>query len=158
MPDYSPAAIANAFVNYAGHPLPQMKLQKLTYIADGWNLAIAGVPLVNTQPEAWDNGPVFRSIWNRVRDLGVTAAGKVRDYDGSVPEVVLTADEAAVVRHVWNKYGSKSAYELSAMTHQPNTPWTRAYYGGGRNSRITNEDVRSHYLALAQAGRAAAAG
>lgn len=153
MPDYAPAAIANAFVDLAGHSLPQMKLQKLTYIADGWNLAIAGVPLVNVQPEAWDNGPVFRGIWDRIRDLGVTVAGKVRDYDGSVPVAQLSPSEEAVIQHVWRKYGGKSAAELSAMTHQPNTPWTRAYYSKGRNARIPNDDIRAHYLALAQAGR-----
>jgi uncharacterized phage-associated protein len=152
MPNYSPAAVANAFVDLAGHVMPQMKLQKLTYIADGWNLAIAGVPLVDSQPEAWDNGPVFRSIWNRIRDLG-TSGGKIRDYDGSVPSARLTAQEQAVVQHVWTKYGGKSAYQLSEMTHQPNTPWTRAYYGRGRNAVISNDDIRAHYLALAQAGR-----
>lgn len=154
MPDYAPAAIANAFVDLAGRSLPQMKLQKLTYIADGWNLAIAGVPLVNAQPEAWDNGPVFRSIWDRIRDLGLSSTGKIRDYDGSVPEAALSVDENAVLQHVWRKYGAKSATELSAMTHQPNTPWTRAYYLRGRNARIPNDDIREHYLALAQAGRA----
>lgn len=117
MPNYHPAAIANAFVDIAGRPLPQMKMQKLTYIADGWNLAIADVPLVNAQPEAWDNGPVFRSIWNRIRDLGTTLTGKVRDYDGEVPEADLTQDEAAVIQHVWRKYGNKTALELSSMTH-----------------------------------------
>lgn len=156
MPNYHPAAIANAFVDIAGRPLPQMKMQKLTYIADGWNLAIADVPLVNAQPEAWDNGPVFRSIWNRIRDLGTTLTGKVRDYDGEVPEADLTQDEAAVIQHVWRKYGNKTALELSSMTHQPNTPWTRAYFERGRNAIISNDDIRAHYLALAQAGRALA--
>lgn len=152
MPNYSPAAVANAFADLAGHAMPQMKLQKLTYIADGWNLAIAGVPLVDAQPEAWDNGPVFRSIWNRLRDLG-SASGKVRDYDGSTPTAAFTDPERAVVQHVWNKYGQKSARELSDLTHQPNTPWSRSYYGRGRNAVIPNDDIRAHYLALAQAGR-----
>lgn len=134
--------------------MPQMKLQKLTYIANGWNLAIAGVPLVDVQPEAWDNGPVFRAIWNRIRDLG-TRDGKVQDYDSSVPKAPLNAQERAVVQHVWSKYGGRSARELSDLTHQPNTPWTRAYYAGGRNAVIPDTDVREHYLALARAGRVA---
>lgn len=156
MPNYSPAAIANAFVDLAGHAMPQMKLQKLTYIANGWNLAIAGVPLVDAQPEAWDNGPVFRSIWNRLRDLGPTLRGKVRDYDGSTPEAKLMPEEEAILQHVWNKYGSKTANELSDMTHQPNTPWTKAYYSQGRNAKISNAEIMNHYLALARAGRAIA--
>ncbi len=155
MPNYSPAAVANAFADLAGSAMPQMKLQKLTYIANGWNLAIAGVPLVDAQPEAWDNGPVFRSIWNRVRDLGRTN-GKVLDYDGSPPTAALTDQERALIQHVWKKYGEKSAGELSDLTHQPNTPWSRAYYDRGRNAIIPNEEIRAHYLALAQAGRVSA--
>lgn len=153
MPEYTPVAIANAFVDIAGHAMPQMKLQKLTYIAHGWNLAITGCPLVSATPQAWDNGPVFRQIWDRIRDLG-TSGGKIRDYDGSIPKANLTPSENAIIQHVWNKYGAKSATELSDMTHQPNTPWTRAYYGRGRNASIPNEDIQAHYLALASAGRA----
>lgn len=153
MPDYNPAAVANAFLGLAGHAMPQMKTQKLTYIAHGWNLAIAGEPLVDAQPEAWDNGPVFRSIWNRIRDLGVTASGKIKDYDGSVPLANFTPQERAVIQHVWKKYGSKTAKELSALTHQSGTPWTRAYYERGQNAKIPDPVIRSHYLALARAGR-----
>lgn len=156
MPEHSPAAIANAFVDIAGHAMPQMKLQKLTYIANGWNLAISGQPLVNTTPQAWDNGPVYRQIWDRWRALGTTG-GKIHDYDRSIPSARLNASERAILQHVWNKYGAKSAEELSDMTHQPGTPWTRAYYGRGRNAYIPNEDIRAHYLALAKAGRDAVA-
>lgn len=152
MPNHSPAAIANAFVDIAGQAMPQMKLQKVTYIADGWNLAIAGVPLTDAQPEAWDNGPVFRSLWNRLRDRGFVG-GKVMDYDGSIPAASLSSQEQAIVNHVWNKYGLKTARELSELTHQPNTPWSQAYYSRGRNASISNESIRTHYLALAQAGR-----
>lgn len=155
MPNYSAAAVANAFAGLSDDAMPQMKLQKLTYIADGWNLAIAGVPLVDAQPEAWDNGPVFRSIWNRMRDAG-SHRGKIRDYDGSVPTASFTPDERAVIEHVWKKYGHLSARELSDLTHQPNTPWSRAYYNRGRNAVIPKEEIRAHYLALAQAGRVAA--
>jgi len=155
MPNYSPAAVANAFVDLSSVAMPQMKLQKLTYIADGWNLAISGQPLVDSNAEAWDNGPVFRSIWNRIRDLG-THSGKIRDYDGSFPQAPFSPQERAVVEHVWRKYGDKSARQLSDLTHQANTPWTRAYYGRGQNAVIPKEDVRTHYLALAQAGRALA--
>ncbi len=154
MPFHSPAAIANAFSDLAGAQLPQMKLQKLAYIAHGWSLAVLGTPLLDAQPEAWDNGPVFRSIWNRIRDFGMRG-GKVQDYDGTLPVANLSEQERSIIHHVWNKYGRYSATELSDMTHQPNTPWSRAYYGRGRNAVIPNGEIQQHYLALAQAGRAA---
>lgn len=156
MPEFPSAAIANAFVELNGGPLPQMKLQKLTYIAHGWNLAISGQPLVSDVPEAWDNGPVFRLIWDRIRDFGLTMQGKVRAPSGEVYTAALSPQERAVINHVWNKYRGFSQFDLSDMTHQPGTPWTEAYFGRGRNSPLSNATIRQHYHELALAGRGAA--
>lgn len=153
MADYPSAAIANAFVELNGRPLPQMKLHKLVYIANGWNLAIAGQPLTADRPEAWDNGPVFRLIWDRIRDYGLSSAGKIRKPDGGEYSAPLSRDERAVVEHVWNKYKGFGQFALSDMTHQPGTPWTKAYLERGRNAVIKDEDVREHYRQLALAGR-----
>lgn len=154
MPHHEAAAVANAFVDLAGVRMDQMKLQKLSYMAHGWTLAIADEPLIHEVPEAWDNGPVFRSIWNAIRDRGLSRAGKIVDYSGSEISADFSRDEAEILRHVWQKYGGYSARELSAMTHEPETPWWRAYFDHGRNQPIMNNDVRTHYRELAFAGRA----
>lgn len=54
MPAASPA-IANQFIPLAlhdGRPLTNMHLQKLVFIAHGWNLAIRNLPLTEDDPEA----------------------------------------------------------------------------------------------------------
>ncbi len=40
MPQFDPRAVANEFLKLNGGPMNQMKLQKLVYMAHGWNLAI----------------------------------------------------------------------------------------------------------------------
>jgi uncharacterized phage-associated protein len=137
--------------------MPQKKLQKLTFIANGWNLAITNQPLVDEEAEAWDNGPVFRDIWSKIRDLGTDARGQILDYGRNPVAENLTPVERQVVEHVWRKYGSFSADTLSDMTHQEGTPWTNAYFGRGRNARIRNDEVREHYRGIALAGRTTAA-
>ncbi len=147
------ASIANAFVDLAGTPLPQMKLHKLTYMAHGWNLAIANEPLVDDSPEAWDNGPVFRLIWDRIRDYGTDAHGHILRHTGQPFSADLSEQQRDIIRHVWNKYRNFSAFQLSDMTHQPGTPWTEAYFNQGRNTVLSNDAIRRHYQQLAMAGR-----
>ena len=64
---YSAKAIANAFLQRAFNEkkaIGQLKLQKLVYIAHGYYLALTGGnPLVNEPFEAWDYGPVNRTLY-----------------------------------------------------------------------------------------------
>ena len=134
--------------------MPQMALHKLTYMANGWHLAITGEPLVSDKPEAWDNGPVFRIIWDRIRDYGTNRAGKILKASGDPFEVELTPREAKILEHVWKKYKKYTPFQLSDMTHKPGTPWTKTYFSKGRNAVIEDDLVREHYRQLALAGRA----
>jgi uncharacterized phage-associated protein len=156
MPGYDPRAIANEFLKLAGNrPINQMWLQKLVYIAHGWNLAINHEPLVDGRIEAWDGGPVIRRIWNHLRDFGRSReTGLLQQNEGEPFQARLTPSEQDVIRHVWKRYGSYSGRELSEMTHQEGTPWSNAYFGRGRNARLLDTDIEQHFTDLALAGRA----
>jgi uncharacterized phage-associated protein len=61
MPGWS-HEIANEFIRLAaeeGRTFDPMQLQKLVYIAHGWNLASFNQPLTGDRPEAWEFGPVY---------------------------------------------------------------------------------------------------
>jgi uncharacterized phage-associated protein len=164
MSDWSPA-VANEFIRRGladGHPFTQMQLQKLVYIAHGWNLAITGKPLTVDNPQAWDYGPVYRPLRNALRDYGSAAVKqeiKNRDFfpgvfddDPDKPAVAsLDADERQVIDRVYRDYGRFHAYQLSALTHEAGTPWTRVYSNGaGRSNEIGAELIREHFIGLAQ--------
>ena len=158
MPNHSPLAIANEFLRrHSGTTIPaQVQLQKLVYVAHGWNLAVNGAPLVSEMPEAWDNGPVFRTLWNHMRDFGFgSRTGLLEDPLTRRPiKEALAAEEAGVIEHVWSRYRHYTGLELSRMTHEPGTPWTGTYFTRGRNAPIPNELVRRYYTDLALSGRA----
>ena len=165
MPRQLPQAVANEFIRRfrEGHPgwgsPNQTWLQKMVHIANGWNLAVNGEPLVSQPPEAWDNGPVFRAIWNHLRDWGYNVSGLMGPAGSQTPfHADLTESEKAVIDHVWKRYADYSGRELSAMTHEADTPWTKAYFGRGQNARLNEEEIRGHYINLALAGRGQAAG
>ncbi|TMM48277.1 Panacea domain-containing protein [Qipengyuania marisflavi] len=151
---YDARAIANEFLKLKEGPANQMWLQKLVYIAHGWNLAINGEPLVEDRIEAWDGGPVLRIIWNHLRDLGFNAkGGLLGKAEGKPFKAELSGSEKAIIRHVWKRYGSYTGNDLSRMTHQEGTPWSNAYFGMGRNAALKNDDIKQHFTELALAGR-----
>ena len=151
---HDPRAIANEFLKLkVGQPINQMWLQKLVYMAHGWNLAINGEPLVSGRIEAWDGGPVMRAIWNQMRDLGRNANGLFGMAPDQPYGADLTDSERAVIEQVWQRYGGYSGRQLSDMTHQEGTPWSNAYFGRGRNAKLLDEDIKQHFTELAIAGR-----
>jgi uncharacterized phage-associated protein len=166
MPNFAPEAIANAFLSKQGGlgRLTQMQVQKLVYIAHGWMLGLAGQPLVGMEPEAWDRGPVFPTMRDRIKFSGSSPIRSlIHENDGnpfarlgegnrgSVFEAQMSPYEQSVLDHVWSRYGSFSAFKLSDLTHLPSTPWSQVYKDGvGRNSPISNELIQGHYNELAK--------
>ena len=155
MPRYSPLAIANEFLRRSRDTsLPgQMQLQKWIYNANGWNLAVNEEPLSAERPEAWDNGPVFRSVWDHIRDHGFGNNGLLLDSRGQQFHAPLEDEELEVVARTWRKYRDFSGNEMSRMSHQIGSPWYAAYFDEGRNSPLSNAGTRRYFRRLAAAGR-----
>lgn len=167
MSDWSPA-IANEFISMAagkGRALTQMQLQKLVYIAHGWNLAIGGHPLTLDDPEAWEYGPVYRELRGALRSYGrdpVTRKIKNAEFipgafdDDPDADAVASLDdtERQVIDRVFVDYGGFHAFQLSALTHKPGTPWTTVYSdGAGKFAKISADKIKNHFLEIASARR-----
>ena len=157
MPNHDARAIANEFLRRRDSTSwpRQLSIPKLEYIAHGWNLAINGEPLIVEATQAWDNGPVYRSIWDHIKDYGDQGPNNTLIDPFTKEEIrePLSKKERAIIDHVWTKYGDKSSAELSDMTHQIGSPWYRAFFGKHRNAPLSNSDIRQHYIKLAMAGR-----
>lgn len=163
-------AIANAFIERAdaqGKKLTNMQLQKLVYFAHGWMLAAFGERLTEEDPQAWDNGPVYRDLWEHMRNLGKRPVSKklspddtnpfislIKDHKPASPyEANLSVEEQQILDAVWERYGNYGAFKMSDMTHQPGTPWDQVYYNHGRNAPITSELIEEHYIKLGGTAR-----
>lgn len=145
-------ALANRILDIrqeAGESLTIMQLIKLAYIADGWTLALLNRPLVDEAPEAWQYGPVYRSIYNAFSGVGarpVTARAHIRGTNVPISEN-FSDEEEAIIRMVVNSYGKLSAYALSNLTHQTGTPWSDAF-DDGQYTEISIEKMCSHFTSL----------
>jgi uncharacterized phage-associated protein len=106
-------AIANEFLGRAfeeGRGLTQMQLQKLVYLAHGWNLAVNGEQLVEDEFEAWSYGPVLRRLYDATR---IYSNNKIpallkwgqdtpfRSDDGGDALTNLDDKERSVIDEVW---------------------------------------------------------
>jgi uncharacterized phage-associated protein len=145
---YNAAAVANTFLELAKrdhNPLTNMQLQKLVYIAHGWNLALASRPLFYNEIQAWEWGPVIPSLYNSLKKYG---AGIV---NGKLPKGTPPVDpfstEMRIIEGVWRAYGNLSAMKLSGITHAEGTPWSETW-AGGPYGVITDEKIERHYRQL----------
>ena len=154
MTAFPPLAVANSVLGEAWSqkkPVTIMQLLKLVYISHGWSLGLLDQPLVDEEPEAWQHGPVFPSVYRAFRGAGsqpITELGK-GPY-GSVPVAALAPPQQDIVRSVVKNYGDMHAFGLSRITHSPDTPWSRIYKdGSGSSDDIPDALIREHYKKLA---------
>jgi len=121
-------ATANQIADYllgmidteAGDAITHLKLQKIVYYCQAWHLALFGDPLFKEAVEAWQHGPVVRSVWNRFGEYGWHAIPpEVRKADSAAS---LTKNQRDLVDNVWEAYGQLSGSQLRTLTHRED-PW-----------------------------------
>lgn len=166
-------SIANEFLKLPGASggLTQMQLQKLAFIANGWNTVINDRPLIGEQPQAWDYGPVYPDLYDHTKYFGKEKIGRLitpdddqaakfflRSRPKAEPyEANLSIREGQVVTNVWKRYGNMTGIALSRLTHQPGTPWYETFNNDGKNEPIPLELIADHYRRLAARASTAAA-
>jgi uncharacterized phage-associated protein len=101
-----------------------MKLQKLMYYAQAWNLVWEEEALFGDDFQAWANGPVLPALYARHRGMFKVDAALFADAKSGH----LTDAERGNVDKVLSFYGDKTAQWLSNLTHQEN-PWLEARNG-----------------------------
>lgn len=146
---YTPRQIADFFL-YAGkedQSMTPMKLIKLVYIAHGWSLGLYNKPLITEAPQAWKYGPVIPSLYDEFRQYGN------QKIDIPVDENPIQDDKInKLLEKIWNTYGKYTAIQLSAMTHEPGTPWSITWEKAKKqyktlNLTIPDSLIQEHYTA-----------
>lgn len=140
-----------AYVLAKRGPITAMKLQKLCYYAQAWNLVWEDEPLFHARIEAWANGPVITDLYRMHRGCFNLNAG---DIPGN-PDA-LAPDERDTIDAVLDFYGDMTAHHLSDLTHRED-PWRRARESAGLSpmergtAEITTAAMHEFYLGLATA-------
>lgn len=155
-----PIAIANYFIGKAideGQDMTLMKLIKLVYIAHGWHLGIKGEPLLPEAVQAWQYGPVVPSIYQEFKRYGSRKITQLElDLETFTYPCVEDVELKKFLDKIWSVYGKMDALQLSALTHQPNTPWDNVWNKNQgkfiKSMPIPNDLIEQHYKQKANAG------
>lgn len=122
--------------NTNGDLITNLKLQKLLYYAQAWYMVnFDGSKLFEDDIEAWQFGPVIKSIYELFKNFGrkpiILSDEECSDYD-------LTETQKSYLAEFCEKFLRYSATELVGMTHNE-TPWKKAYEQG--NNTVIDTDL-----------------
>ena len=124
----------------SGESITNMKLQKLCYYAQGFHLAIYDEPLFSDDIEAWQYGPVVRSLWDKYKSKGRNPLPVPKNHAPCVPDDEISE----FLDEVYDVYGQYSAWKLRDMTHSEPT-WQETTKGTGV---ISQKSMRDYFAML----------
>lgn len=124
-----------------------MKLQKLCYYCQAWNLAWEEVPLFTNDFEAWANGPVCPELFNAHKGIFSVDQNFLKN-EISYPFTDVEKENMDRVIAYYNKF---EPHELSELTHLE-SPWKEARKnipdGIPCHNIITKDSMLQYYSGL----------
>ena len=102
--------------------ITNLKLQKLSYYAQGFYLAINDEPLFPETIEAWQHGPVVPDLYQKYKTYRANPIPIPEDIDFSL----FNTEIRDLLDEIYCVYGQFSPWKLRDMTHSE-TPWIEAY-------------------------------
>jgi len=137
---FTPATIANYFLYSAletGTPNPRslthLKVQKLVFFVYAWGLALYERNFLSERPEAWEHGPIFSSLYHRLKTLGSKPMKEyeleMSAYIGQLAICTPSSENrplSDLLEQVKEQYGNLNALQLSDLSNQDDSPWAQA--------------------------------
>jgi len=138
---------------YYGDVITNLKMQKVLYYIHVWHLVLLKKRCFKESFQAWPNGPVLRSVYSKLKIFGSSPinpnfSGLTSEQDVLKLKEYLGAELVKLIDNVYEKYGSKSAFELVSLTHNDQA-WIKARKGLGisdpSKNEILDKDITSYY-------------
>lgn len=124
---YSVHAVAAWFLRKEA--MTPLKLQELCYYAQAWNYTLNDFPLIDSDFQAWSEGPISPSLFK-----------KYKLTPHKIPQTVtpseIRPEDEEILERVWKTYGDQSGTALEVLT-QRELPWQQARIGLDGNEPCT---------------------
>jgi uncharacterized phage-associated protein len=155
--------IANAVLEKAwelGYAVTQIDIQKICYFLHGHHLRDHGKPLIRTEFEAWQYGPVQPQLYQSFKRFEsfpitelATAFDPVRRCEKPLGQIEENSARDTIETYL-PLYLEFESFELVDMTHAPGTPWSRtlasAHARVNIGMRISDEVIHGHFEGVAR--------
>lgn len=120
--------------------ITNMEMQKLLYIAQVLHLGRNGKPMFSEQFEAWQFGPVLKSLYHTAKSNG---GNKMRPLSAA-PFSSTSTEYAAICEAVQLTHGMRGR-DLVDFAHRHGGAWKRSYQPDKRNIKIANSALIEEY-------------
>ena len=135
--------------------LTQIDVQKIMYFLHGHHLRDHGMPLIRSEFEAWDYGPVQRIVYDEFKkfaDRPITELAvkfdPIRRTRSEFPRLSDNAAVSTIEKHLY-KYLEIPSFTLVDITHRQGTPWSRTIEDATTRvnvgMRIKDELIKVHF-------------
>lgn len=147
-------AVASTFILLAresGQKINAIKAQRLVYYAHGWSLALLNTPLISEPVEAWEYGPVIRSLYQEFLKHGTGDISLIASATRVQNDIAI-----ALIKKTWEVYGQYTDTQLSNLAHAGGTPWHQAWTQSRYKAGvcINNELIEAYFAQRLQASTA----
>jgi uncharacterized phage-associated protein len=157
-------AIANCILDLAdaeGIQISNLALQKIVYFCHAWHLVETGSPLVKTEFEAWQHGPVLQYLYRQFKDFEnrpIRGRAMSMNPANGKPELVLyelDSDTMNRIKRIFGFYGQMEPWDLVDMSHEKGGPWDQIFNHSGKinpGMKITHTAIHEFFSRAAKRG------
>lgn len=122
-------------------PISNLQLQKILYFIQGEHLAQKGTPLFDKDFEAWQYGPVIRSVYSKYCGYGASSIVMLNK-----PCEELDSEICKFVDPIVDRLREENAWSLVEKSHKQGGAWERTFQDGkGRNYVISKDEIKKEF-------------
>lgn len=136
--------------------ISNLKLNKILFFVHGIFLARNSCPLIKNHFEAWEHGPVIRTVYHEFKkfhEQPITVFAEHLNYASGRNEVIgfedLPTHTRTFITKVAGYFMPFSAWQLRDMTHESDSPWSRVFLSNpdsrGIRDRIPNDLIKQYF-------------
>lgn len=135
--------VAKALGELSGWKRSNLELQKMAYMAEMIYLGRTGLPLTDSNFQAWDRGPVNPDLYHWAKMFGSQPVPA--SFFKHIAPVASDGVEMKAIRDAFKPMAKMSPWRMVDLTHQANGAWAEYYEPRKRGVVIPKSRIRAEY-------------